>query len=266
MEQWTDSKLGKDYVKAVYFHPACLIYIQIWAGWLTRWNQDCQEKYQQPQIYRCHHPYGRKWKRTKEKAGLKLNIQKTNIQSHHLMENWWGKKWKQWQNLFLASKITVDDDCSHGIKRFLFLGRKAVTNLDNVLNSKDITLLTKVLLVKAMVFPVIMYECESSTMKKSEPGRIDAFEFVVLKKTLESYLDWKEIKLVNPKGKQPWILIDAEAESPIIWPSDAKSQPIGKDWCWERLRAGWEGGNRGRGCWKASPTPWIWVWANPGRW
>ena len=103
----------------------------------------------------------------------------------------------------MASKITVDDDCSHGIKRFLFLGRKAVTNLDNVLNSKDITLLTKVLLVKAMVFPVIMYECESSTMKKSEPGRIDAVEFVVLKKTLESYLDWKEIKLVNPKGKQP---------------------------------------------------------------
>ena len=77
----------------------------------------------------------------------------------------------------MASKITVDDDCSHEIKRCLLLGRKAVTNLDSVLNSKDISLLTKVLLVKAMVFPVIMYKCESWTIKKAEHGRIDAFEF-----------------------------------------------------------------------------------------
>ena len=185
------------------------------------------------------------------------------------MANWWGKKWKQWKILFLDSKITVDDDCSHEIKRCLFLGRKAVTNLDSVLNSKDISLLTKVLLVKAMVFPVIMYKCESWTKKKAEHGRIDAFEFwwiVVLKKTLESPLDWKEIKLVNPKGNQPCLLIDAEVESPILWPSDAKSQHIGKDWCWQRLTAGWGGGNRGRGGWIASPTPWIWVWANSGRW
>ena len=65
-EQWTSSKLGKEYVKALYFHPACLIYMQSWAGWLTSWNQACQETYQQPQIYRWYHPYGRKWKRTKE--------------------------------------------------------------------------------------------------------------------------------------------------------------------------------------------------------
>ena len=77
----------------------------------------------------------------------------------------------------MDSKITVDDDCSHEIKRCLFLGRKAVTNLDSVLNSKDISLLTTVLLVKAMVFPVIMYKCESWTKKKAEHGRIDAFEF-----------------------------------------------------------------------------------------
>ena len=108
-------------------------------------------------------------------------------------------------------------------------GRKAVTNLDSVLNSKDITFLTKVLPVKAMFFTVIMYKRESWTIKKAEHRRTDIFEFVVLKKTLESPLDCKEIKLVNLKGKQPCFLIDAEVEFPILWPSDAKNQPIGKD-------------------------------------
>ena len=103
--------------------------------------------------------------------------------------------------IFLGNKITADGDCSHEIKRRLLLGRKAVTNLKNILKSRGITLSTKVQLVKAMVFPVVMYGCESWTIKKVEHQRIDAFA-VVLEKTLESSLDCKEIKPVHPKGNQ----------------------------------------------------------------
>ena len=99
--------------------------------------------------------------------------------------------------IFLGSKITVVRDCSHEIKRRLLLGRKAITNLDSILKSRDLTLLTKVSLVKAMVFPVAMYGCESWTMKKAEHQRT-----VALKKTLESLLDCKEIQLVHPKENQ----------------------------------------------------------------
>src|SRR5574340_1193298 len=87
-----------------------------------------------------------------------------------------GKQWKQCQTLFLGSKVTVDGDCSHEIKRCLLLGRKVMTNLDSILKSRDITLPTKVHLVKAMVFSVVMYRCESWTVKKAERRRIDAFE------------------------------------------------------------------------------------------
>ena len=88
-----------------------------------------------------------------------------------------GKQWKQCQTLFfLGSKITADGDCSHGIKRHLLLGRKVMTNLDSIFKSRDITLLTKVHLVKAMVFPVVMYGCEIWTVKNAERRRIDAFE------------------------------------------------------------------------------------------
>ena len=86
-----------------------------------------------------------------------------------------GKQWKQWQTIFLGSKITVDGECSHEIKRCLLLGRKVMTNLDSVLKSRDITLPTKVRLVKALVFPVVMYGCESWTVKKAERRRTDAF-------------------------------------------------------------------------------------------
>ena len=139
-----------------------------------------------------------------------------------------GKQWKQWQILLGGSKTTADVDCSHAIKRCLLLGRKAMTNLDSLLKSRDITLTTKICLVKAMVFPVVMYECESWTRKKAECQNVDAFK-LVLEKTLESPLDSKEIQLVHPKGNQSWLFIgrtDAEAEGPILWsPDDA-----GKDW------------------------------------
>ena len=104
-----------------------------------------------------------------------------------------GKQWKQWLTLFLGgSKITADGDCSHEIKRCLLLGRKVMTSLDSILKSRDITLPTKVRLVKAMVFPVVMYGCESWTIKKAENCRIDDFE-------LGSPLDFNEIQPVHPK-------------------------------------------------------------------
>ena len=128
--------------------------------------------------------------------------------------------------IFLGSRITADGDCSLEIKRCLLLGRKVVTNLDSTLKSRDITLPTKVRLVKAVVFPVVMYGCESWTIKKAECRRIDAFELLVLEKTLESPLDCKEIQPVHPKGDQSWVFIgrtDVEAETPILWPCDMKS-------------------------------------------
>jgi len=113
-----------------------------------------------------------------------------------------GKQGKQWQTLFWgAPKITADGDCSHEIKRCLLLGRKAMTYLDSILKSRDTTLLTKVCLVKAMVFPAVMYVCESWTVKKAERRRIDAFELWCWR-TLESPLDCKEIQPVHPKGNQ----------------------------------------------------------------
>ena len=120
-----------------------------------------------------------KVKEESEKAGLKLNIQKTKVMALGPITSWQidREAMETVTNLiFLASKITADDDCSHEIKRCLLLGRKALTNLDRILKSRDITLLTKVRLVKAMVFPVIMYGCESWTIKKAEHRRIDAFE------------------------------------------------------------------------------------------
>ena len=124
-----------------------------------------------------------------------------------------------------GSKITAHSDCSHEIKRHLLLGRKFMTNLDNILKSRDITLSTEVHLVKAMVFTVVMYGCESWTVKKAECQKVDAFE-LVLEKTLWSSLNCQEIQLVHPKGHQSWVFIertDAEAETPILWPPQAKN-------------------------------------------
>ena len=137
-----------------------------------------------------------------------------------------GKQWKLSDFVFLGSKITADGECSHEIKRCLLLGRKVITNLDSILKSRDITLLTKVPLVKAMVFPVVMYGCESWTVKKAEHRRTDAFE-LLLEKTPESSLVCKDIQPVHPKGDQPWVFFgknDAKAETPVLlWPPHAKS-------------------------------------------
>ena len=122
--------------------------------------------------------------------------------------------------IFWGCKIAEDGDCSHEIKRCLLLGRKAMTNLDGILKSRDITLLTKVHLVKAMIFLVAMYKWENWT-KESWALKNWYFWTVVLEKTLENLLDSKEIKPDNPKGNQPWIFTgrtDTKAEAPILWP------------------------------------------------
>ena len=139
-----------------------------------------------------------------------------------------------------GSKVTADGDYSHEIKRCLLLGRKAMTNLDSILKSRDVTLPTKVHLVKAMAFPVVMYGCESWTIvQESWVPKNWCFWTVVLEKTLQSPLDCKEIQPVHPKRNQSWIFIgrtDAEAEAPILWPPDVKNWLIwkdpdaGKDW------------------------------------
>ena len=132
-------------------------------------------------------------KEESEKAGSKLNIQKTKIMAFSPITSWQiegGKVRSVTDFLFLGSKITADRDCSYEIKRRLLLGRKAMTNLDSVLKTRDITLPTKVHLVQVMGFPVVMYGCKSWTIKKTECQRIDG-NTVVLEKTVESSLDYK---------------------------------------------------------------------------
>ena len=146
-----------------------------------------------------------KVKEESEKVDLKPNIQKTNVMASGPITLQIDEETVETVANFIlgGSKITADDDCSHEIKRCLLLGRKVMTNLISILKKQNITLPTKVHLVKAMVFPVVRYECESWTLKKAEHQRIDAFEpQLVLEKTLESPLDCKEIQPVHPKENQ----------------------------------------------------------------
>ena len=200
LEQQTGAKLGKGYVKAVYCHPAYSTYMQSTYkfSYMQR-NAGLEEAQAGIKIAGRNTNnlrYGddttliaeseeeltslfMKVKEESEKAGLKLNIQKTNIMlsdpiTSRQIE---GEKVETVTNfIFLGSRITVYDDCSHEIKRCLLLGRKFMTNLDSILKSSDITLPTKVQIVKAIVFPVVMYRCESWTIKKAECQRVDAFE------------------------------------------------------------------------------------------
>ena len=140
-----------------------------------------------------------------EKVGLKLNIQKTKIMASGHITSWQtdGETMETVTDfIFLGPQFTADGDCSHEIKRHLLLGRKAMINLDGILKSRDITLPTKVHLVKAMVFPVVMYGRESWTIKKAECRRIDAVELWCWSSLLKSPLDCKEIQPVHPKGNQ----------------------------------------------------------------
>ena len=154
-------------------------------------------------------------------------------------------QWKQWQTIFLGSKIIADCDWSHEIKGCLLLGRKILTNLDSILKSKDITLLTNVCTVKAVFFSSSHVWMWKLDYKESWPLKNWCFWIVVLEKTLESPLDCKEIQPVHPKGNQSWVFIgrsDAKAENPILWPLDVKNWLIGK-----ALRLGKTEGRRRRG-------------------
>ena len=124
-----------------------------------------------------------------------------------------------------GSKITADGDCSHEIKRRLLFGRNVMINRESILKSRDITLPTKVRLIKAMVFPVVMYGCESGTVKKAEHRRIDAFELWCWRRLL-SPLECKDIQPVHPEGVKSWVFIgrtDADTETPVLWPPHGKS-------------------------------------------
>ena len=168
-----------------------------------------------------------------------------------------GKQWKQWQTSFSWAPKSLQMVTE--IKRLLLLGRKVMTNLDSILKTRDITLTTKVHLVKAMVFQVVMYGYESWTIKKAERRRIDALELLCWSKTLESPLDSKEIQPVHPKGNQSWIFHWKDwcwswnSNTLASWCKELTHWK--RPWCWERLREGGEGDGRGWDDWMASPTP-----------
>ena len=165
------------------------------------------------------------------------------IRSHRFMANRRGKVETVTNFLFLGSKITADGDCSHEIKRCMLLGKKAVTNLDSILKSRDIALPTKVCIVKAMVFPVVVYKCESWAIKKPEHWRTDAFELWCWIRLLRVPCTVRRsnlsiLKEINPKHSLEGLMLKLHTlttlcEEPTHWKIP---------WCWERLRAGGEGG------------------------
>ena len=144
-------------------------------------------------------------KEESEKVGLKLNIQKTKIKASGPITSWQidGETMETVTDFILGgSKITADGDCSHEIKRYLLLGRKAMTNLDSIFKSRDVTLPAKVHLVKPMFFPIVMYGCESWTIKKAEHQRTDVFELWCWRRLLRVPLDCNKIQPVNPRGNE----------------------------------------------------------------
>ena len=210
-----------------------------------------------------------KVKEESEKVGLKLNIQKTKIMASSPITSWQidGETMETVTDfIFLGSKIAVDGECSHEIKRRLLLGRKAMINLDSILKSRDITLPTKVSLVKAMVFPVVMYGCESWTIKKVECWKLMLLDCSVGEDSWES-LDCKKIQPVHPKENQSWIFTgrtDVEAETPILCHLMQKTDSLEKTLMLGKIKGRRRGQQRMR--WMALLTQWAWVWANSGSW
>ena len=178
-----------------------------------------------------------------------------------------GKQWKQCQTIFWVSKVTAGGDCSHEIKRCLLLGRKAMTNLDSILKSRDITLPIKVHLVKAMVFPVVMYGCKNC--KESWAPKNWCFWTVVLEKSLESPLNCKETQAVHLKEISPEYSLEGQMLKlklqyfgHLMWRTDSleKTLMLGKiEGGRRRDDRGWDG------C-MVLPTWWTWVWVGSGSW
>ena len=175
-----------------------------------------------------------KVKEEREKVGLKLNIQRTKIMASGPITSWQIDGETVSDFILGGSKITVDDDCSHEIKRSLLLGRKVMTNLDSIFKSRDITLPTKVRLVKGMVFPVVMYGCESWTIKKAECWRIDAFELWCWRRFLR--VPWTARRSVLSIHWKDWYW-SWNSNTLATWFEELTH--LKKPWCWERLKARW---------------------------
>ena len=170
------------------------------------------------------------------------------------MANRWGTVETMADFIFLGSKITADGGCSHEIKRCLLLGSKVMTNLDSILKSRDITLPTKVCLVKATVFPVVMYGCESWTIKKAECWRTDAFELWCWRRLLRVPWTAKRssqsiLKEISPEDSLEGLMLKLKLN---LWPRMRRTDSFKKILTWERLKAGGEGDNRGWDGWMAS--------------
>ena len=185
------------------------------------------------------------------------------------MANRWGNRGNSGWLYFLGSKITADGDCSHDIKRHLLLGRKVMTNLDSIFKSWDITLPTKVRLVKAMVFPVVMYGCESWTIKKAEHQRTDDFELWCWRRLLRVLWTARRsnqsmLMEISPECSLEGLMLKLNSNTLATWCEELTHLKI--PWCWERLRAGGEGDDRGWDGWMASPTGWTWIWVDSGSW
>ena len=212
------------------------------------------------------------------KAGLKLSTQKTKIMVSDPITSWQieGERVEAVTDfIFLGSKITLDNDCSHEIKRRLLLRLKTMANLDSILIKQDITLPTKIHIVMCekpcivMVFPVVMCGCESWTIKKAERWRIDAFELWRWRRLLR--VPWTArrsnhyiLKKINPEYSLEGLMLKLKPNTLGTWCE--KSICWKRPWCWERLKAGGEEGGRGWDDWMASLTQWTWIWANSGRW
>ena len=185
------------------------------------------------------------------------------------MAHRWGNKGTVTNFVFLGSRITADGDYNHEIKRHLLLGRKAVTNLDSILKSRDITLLTKVHLVKAMVFPVVMCGGESWTIKNTECQRTDAFELWCWRRLLG--VSWTArrsnqsiLKEISPEYSLEGLMLKLKLQyfGHMMWRTDSleNSLMLGK------IAVGGEGAERGWDCWMASPAQWTWVWVGSRIW
>ena len=245
---------------ALYHHPAYLTYMQSTSWETLGWRKHKLESRLLEEIsvtsdMQITPPLWKKvknnyraswwmWKKS-EKVGLKLNIQKTKIMACSPITSWQidGETMEIGNNgtdfILGGSKMTADGDCSHEIKRCLLIGRKVMTNLDSILKNRDITLSTKARLVKAMVFPVVIYGCESWTIRKAECRRIDAFELWCWRRL--SRVPWTArrsnqsiLKEISPGCSLEGLML--KLKLPILWPPDAKSWLIwkdpdaGKDW------------------------------------
>ena len=212
-----------------------------------------------------------KVKEESEKVGLRLNIQKTKIMAPGPITSWEidGETVETVSDFILGgSKITADGDCSHEIKRCLLLGRKVMTSLDRILKRRDITLPTKVRLVKAMVFPVVMYGCENWTVKKADHWKIDASELWCWRRLLR--VPWTArrsnqsiLKEISPGCSLEGLMLKLKLQyfGHLMWRVDSleKTLMLGGTG-----GAGGEGYDRGWDGWMVSPTRWAWVWVNSG--